>query len=364
MVGRIEIVTPKQRELLAQISSAPVEHFPSQQVRELLRGSTWDQQQRLGSVAELDVVLPEGFKAYLELGRLRNALILNEANVRPTPGLDRFIRNYALWGYHPPEPLPPMVSPTIDIPIPDEGLADTWRLQTGGGVEVANLLGSDVVFSGDHSAQFEVERKVDWKVSYRPSETVDPFGYALRFALRPGVVDVDDHSAFTVSMPPAVRIDLLQHVDLSVPDWQLVDVPVAAYEPIQSVDFSGNFAGTFYLDQMRLAVADEPVKTAVNETRADVLPGESSLMQNYPNSFNGETVIRFNLAERAQVELVVYDLLGQTVATLVDGFRERGVYSVAWDARSDDGHELASGVYLYRMQVGERLETRKLVMLR
>ena len=258
-----------------------------------------------------------------------------------------------------------MVSPTTDIPILDEGLADTWRMQTSRGVEVANLLNSDVVFSGNHAGQFEVERnRVDWEVSYQPSEAVDPFGYALRFALRPDGVDVGDHSTFTVAMPPAMRIDLLQHVDLSVPDWQLIDVPVSTYEPIQSVDFSGNFAGSFYLDQMRLAVADEPVNTAVHESLAEVLPDESTLLQNYPNPFNSETVIRFDLAESAQVELVVYDLLGQTVATLVDGFRERGVYSLAWDARSDDGHELASGVYLYKMQIGTRIEARKLVLLR
>ncbi len=365
MVGRIEIVTPEQRALLAQLASSPEEAFPTKDLRELLKGLPWDLQTRLGDVADLDVRIPEGYKTYLELGRLRNALILNEARVRPTPELERFIRNYALSGYEPPEPLPAMVSPTTDIPILDEGLADTWRMQTGGGVEVANLLHGDVVFSGDHAGQFQVKRnRVDWEVSYQPSEAVDPFGYALRFALRPGDVDVDDHSAFTVSMPPAVSIDLLQHVDLSVPDWQLVDVPVVAYEPIQSVDFSGNFAGIFYLDQMRLAVADEPVRTAVNGTQSDVLPGESSLMQNYPNPFNGETVIRFALAEHAQVELVVYDLLGQTVATLVDGFQERGVYSLAWDARSADGHELASGVYLYKMQIGTRIEARKLVLLR
>lgn len=311
MVGRIEIVTPEQRALLAQIASAPLKHFPNDQVRELLQGSTWEDQTRLGGVAGLGVPLPEGFKAYLELGRLRNALILHEVEARPTLELERFIRTYRLFGYEAPEPLPPMVAASVDIPILDEGLADTWRMQAGRGVEVADLFGTDVVFSGDHAGQFEVKGSgVGWQMSYQPSEVVDPFGYALRFALRPSGVEVDDRSRFTVSMPPAEAKDLLEHVDLSVPDWQLVDVPVATYEPIQSVDFSGNFAGAFYLDDMRLAVAGTSMMTAVHEDRADVLPGVHLLSQNYPNPFNGETVIRLDLAERAQAELAVYDLLG------------------------------------------------------
>jgi len=64
------------------------------------------------------------------------------------------------------------------------------------------------------------------------------------------------------------------------------------------------------------------------------------------------------------VDLVIYNLAGQEVATLVDGPRESGVYTLRWDGRDDAGRELASGIYLYRLQAGEQVETRKLLLLR
>ena len=81
--------------------------------------------------------------------------------------------------------------------------------------------------------------------------------------------------------------------------------------------------------------------------------------QNVPNPFNSSTLIRFTLAAPQKVELALYNLAGQRVATLVEGAREAGSYQVRWDAR-----DFASGVYLYRLQAGSRLLTRKLVLLR
>ena len=87
--------------------------------------------------------------------------------------------------------------------------------------------------------------------------------------------------------------------------------------------------------------------------------------QNYPNPFNSGTVIRFALSERRDIELSVFNLAGQQVATLVDGVRAAGVYALHWDGRDDDGRPLASGVYLYRLRAGEQqVETRKLLLLR
>jgi len=89
-----------------------------------------------------------------------------------------------------------------------------------------------------------------------------------------------------------------------------------------------------------------------------------SLAQNYPNPFNSATAIRFSLAQKEMVTLVVYNLAGQEVATLVDGSRESGIYTLSWDGRDDAGRALASGIYLYRLQVGQQMETRKLLLLR
>ena len=60
----------------------------------------------------------------------------------------------------------------------------------------------------------------------------------------------------------------------------------------------------------------------------------------------------------------MYSLTGQKVATLAHGLREAGAYTLRWDGRDDDGRKLASAVYLYRLQAGDGVETRKLILLR
>ncbi|MEW6755761.1 MAG: FlgD immunoglobulin-like domain containing protein [Candidatus Latescibacterota bacterium] len=104
--------------------------------------------------------------------------------------------------------------------------------------------------------------------------------------------------------------------------------------------------------------------SAVEEAHTTSLPHSFSLAQNYPNRFNGTTAIRFELPERGPVELVVFDLAGQQVVTLVEGVREAGSHTVHWDGRDGTERELASAVYLYRLRARESMETRKLVLVR
>ena len=108
-----------------------------------------------------------------------------------------------------------------------------------------------------------------------------------------------------------------------------------------------------------------PVATHIKDESPPEVPGSLGLSANYPNPFNAATVIRFALSEAEKVELSVFNLAGQQVATLVEGVRESGAYAVNWDGRDDAGRALASGVYLYRLQTDEgRIETRKLVLVR
>jgi len=83
------------------------------------------------------------------------------------------------------------------------------------------------------------------------------------------------------------------------------------------------------------------------------------LFENYPNPFNPATMIRYQIAERGFVSLKVYDVLGREVATLVNGEKSAGSYSVRWDASS-----LASGTYFYRLEKNGRHETMKMVLVR
>ena len=107
----------------------------------------------------------------------------------------------------------------------------------------------------------------------------------------------------------------------------------------------------------------ETFNSAVVEEHVTVLPQSFALEQNYPNPFNSSTTMQFSLPASDEVELAVYNLMGQQVAKLVEGRREAGVYTLHWDARNLDGGELASGVYVYRLRAGEQVETRKLLLL-
>ncbi len=89
------------------------------------------------------------------------------------------------------------------------------------------------------------------------------------------------------------------------------------------------------------------------------MPDEWSLEQNYPNPFNPTTNIRYNIAEQSQVRLTVYNILGRRVATLVDEVQSSGSHMVTWDASS-----LASSIYLYRLEAGGRILTRKMTLIK
>jgi ligand-binding sensor domain-containing protein len=83
------------------------------------------------------------------------------------------------------------------------------------------------------------------------------------------------------------------------------------------------------------------------------------LEQNYPNPFNPSTTIRYGVPKKSAVRLTVYSSLGQEVATLVEGEREAGYHKVTFNA-----FRLTSGIYIYRLQAGDLIQSRKLLVLR
>ena len=76
------------------------------------------------------------------------------------------------------------------------------------------------------------------------------------------------------------------------------------------------------------------------------------------------TTIHFVLAESGPVQITLFDLAGQRVTVLTQGPRGRGVHVIHWDGRNDEGRSVASGVYWYRLQAGNRVYARKLLLLR
>ena len=94
-------------------------------------------------------------------------------------------------------------------------------------------------------------------------------------------------------------------------------------------------------------------------------PDAFALANNYPNPFNPATTIKYQLPQAADVELTVYNVLGQPVRTLVAEHQNAGRYVVEWDATNNSGHSLSSGMYFYRLQAGEDFrEIKKMLLLK
>ena len=96
----------------------------------------------------------------------------------------------------------------------------------------------------------------------------------------------------------------------------------------------------------------------------ETLPEVYALGFNYPNPFNPETTIKYALPQASDVELVIYNSLGQVVRTLVNERQGAGRYAFTWDAANDRGQAVSSGIYLYRLQAGEFAKVRKMLLLK
>ncbi len=97
---------------------------------------------------------------------------------------------------------------------------------------------------------------------------------------------------------------------------------------------------------------------------AKAVASASGLAPNVPNPFNSETQIAYRLSNSGPVQLVVYNVLGQPVRTLVDEFQAAGSYQVQWDARDQQGVSLSSGIYITRLSYPEGVQTRRLLYLK
>lgn len=93
-------------------------------------------------------------------------------------------------------------------------------------------------------------------------------------------------------------------------------------------------------------------------------PDDFVLAQNYPNPFNPETTIRYTLPQGSEVNLSVYNLLGQRITTLVDRKQTRGSHHISWNGRDQKGLRVSSGLYIYELQAGGFTLVRRMLLLR
>ena len=106
------------------------------------------------------------------------------------------------------------------------------------------------------------------------------------------------------------------------------------------------------------------VQTNSAGEHSNLIPNKFSLYQNYPNPFNPITTMSYDLPEDSFVNITIYDILGMKVKTVVNTTQNAGYKSVIWDATNNNGKPISAGVYLYQIQAGEFVQTKKMVLLK
>ena len=94
------------------------------------------------------------------------------------------------------------------------------------------------------------------------------------------------------------------------------------------------------------------------------VPQQFILHNNYPNPFNPATTITYDLPEAANVVLKIYNVLGREVRTLLNTRQQPGIKSVVWDGRNALGIKVSSGIFIYRLQAGDFVQTKKMILLK
>ena len=116
-----------------------------------------------------------------------------------------------------------------------------------------------------------------------------------------------------------------------------------------------------YVYQIKAYVS---VGTLGTEKTIEILPSSYSLSQNYPNPFNPSTKIQFSLPEAAKVSVIVYDILGREIKTLLNTQYNAGTHVINWNGDDNAGRKVATGVYMYSISTSKFVQTKKMVLLK
>lgn len=163
------------------------------------------------------------------------------------------------------------------------------------------------------------------------------------------------------------RIDLIINDSLTVPH-DIIPQDSIPNRPMRirlncNVDLDHNHGVT--VDTLTIdKVCYKNTNTSVIGSDGNLMLKEFSLRQNFPNPFNPETTIKYEIPKPVGVIIIIYNLLGQKVRTLVSEEKMAGAYLVKWDGKDDFSRPVSRGVYLYRISAEQFIQTKKMVLLR
>jgi hypothetical protein len=159
-------------------------------------------------------------------------------------------------------------------------------------------------------------------------------------------------SNFDIELPYEISPD--EELEFNVE----VGLPV---EELRDILIDHIYITTEYGQQHLTLLLDGNLITSLNEND---IPNKTQLLGNYPNPFNPETVISYQLAQDSYVEIEIFNIKGQCIRTLVEGEKQAGTNEVIWSGRNSQDQKVCSGIYFYRMEAGDYVEMKRMVLLK
>jgi len=106
------------------------------------------------------------------------------------------------------------------------------------------------------------------------------------------------------------------------------------------------------------------VSNTILRSNYENMPNQYLLHQNYPNPFNPITTLRYNVPEKILVSISIFDISGNPIKMLVNEVKNAGFYSARWGAINDNGQPVSAGVYFYKIQAGNFVDTKKMILIK
>jgi hypothetical protein len=194
----------------------------------------------------------------------------------------------------------------------------------------------------------------DGFITFSWGESSDENGDSLYYLMRASSAEIGDYgmdtnaTSITVSYMDIIEDMAENNVTVATLEWTVhvtdgIDTVAADNAPF-TVMIDGGYAMSTFSEAL--------------------IPEVFALHQNYPNPFNPVTTLRYDLPENGHVNITIYDMLGRQVKTLINQTQDAGFKSVLWNATNDFGKPVSAGVYLYKIQAGEFVQTKKMVLLK
>ena len=233
-----------------------------------------------------------------------------------------------------------------------------------GGFTMGNPLPSEfLLLSPNNGANIEINNdnlidgniEIGWEESIEGREITYIFDYftdiETGLSFLPELVTTN-----TIIVPFSDAAEELQNLNLEYPGITslMVTWDVAATNGVDTTASSnGPFSSSIDASEIYLS------------NKSDIVsPGKFIVHQNYPNPFNPVTNLNYDLPEDSFVRITIYDAFGNEINKLIDSKKSRGQESVQWNATNYKGKSVSAGVYLYRIQAGDFVENRKMVLLK